>query len=1492
MNAALEGADVPSALLTLFKNALTASLAADSTGTGDGTIHWQLADLPAYVADFIPKGETLTLTYTVTVTDSQGKKSQQTVTVSITGTDNPAVVWIATKSPGSVSGGLWSDKSNWETGAVPTATDDVIIITNQLIGLTPSFPVTIDVDALAKSVTMNDFDHTAPVLIVQSGHSLTVGTGGLNLYADSFVQNCGTITVAGKAEIFDHSKILNSGTLDLAAGGDFADYSCIINTGTGKIDVSGGTLNVLVDIANAGQIAVDLGAVLALKGGTIDGGTVTIDGTLELEGHGILKDGTLANHGDVKVSGSDNALDHETVTNTSTAAIDVTGELTLDNGTKITGGHLNNSGIVHVETAAGAVLDGVTVDNTSALATIAVDDATSPAPAKLTLKGGTAITGGILSIGIAGMLEVSTDFGATLTGVDVENSGAIEVDGGSLLAMSGTKIVGGTLTDYGTINVTGTGAITGVGISIDSGGIFEATGGVLTIAASGAPVGITNHGMLEAKGGELDIAEESITNTGTLQAIDHGTLKLTSLKVTNDDGTVSAESGSTLDIENATIKGGAVNIAGTLNAAGIDAIDAADIDIANGGIVEAAKGAVLTIDCAGAIVEITNHGTLEAKGGELDIVREAVTNTGTLQAIEGGTVKLTSLTVSNDYGTVSVEHGSTLDLDGSTIHGGTVSVDGTLDATGGSAITEADLEIGDHGVVEATHGGVLTIDPHGAVGITNHGILEADGGEIDVIHEAVANADTLQAVDKGVLKLESLTVTNTVDGEVSAGLKSMLDLVDAIIKGGTIDIAGTLDSTGDSAIDGAHIVNSGLLEVTGGTLTIDAASHIDNTGTVEAANGGTLIVEGALSGKAEIAGDSTIELGANSDEAYEYAHITFADGSTGTLKIDHAESFKGDIAGLDDNTLDLADITFNSHTKVSFVGDANGGTLTIVNTDDPTKVAHIHLDGDYLGSSFSATDDGHGGTDITETPGVLSGLDSHGDAVEGETVKASVTDGGAPVKEGAHYTFETSADGKHWTTVQDGMGDSYKPTEADEGKQLKVVVTYTDSHNHAETTTVSAGTVQENPYEHPVILGETNPVTQTIILAESPIVLPKGVSVNSLGLHTETFDDTPAVPASNVGHGQGHFASAALGAVFDASGSAGVVTGSSASVSAAPFIGPAPGQQDTSHYLSVGSNASETISFAAEQNAFGLYWGSVDSFNKIDFYNGDKLVATYSGADIAPLLASGDQGSFAANGYVEFKDLALFNKVVLSSGSSNAFEVDNISAGYIADQHIHLAEPITGTLTVSDDDIGDKLTASVTGPAVIKYNGSTTLPDGVNVDALINPKAVTFDSTTADGKADVLHWSYNPDHPDLDFLEPGDTLTITYHAQVNDGHATTGDQALTITLTGTGSSVVNGTAHNDVFDHVGGGVTILGHGGDDTFVFNANFKSATIGDFDVHHDTIVFDQSLFKDVTDVFAHAQSIGFDTVITDANHDKLVLTGVKLSDLQAHPGDFHLV
>ncbi len=280
-----------------------------------------------------------------------------------------------------------------------------------------------------------------------------------------------------------------------------------------------------------------------------------------------------------------------------------------------------------------------------------------------------------------------------------------------------------------------------------------------------------------------------------------------------------------------------------------------------------------------------------------------------------------------------------------------------------------------------------------------------------------------------------------------------------------------------------------------------------------------------------------------------------------------------------------------------------------------------------------------------------------------------------------------------------------------------------------------------------MIVGETDPSPQTISLAKTPIVLGPGVNTNSLGLPTETFDSQTAGLASNNGFGYGDFFSLALGATFTGSGDAGVVNGSSA-VSAAPFVGPFPGQADITNYLSIGANGAETITFASEQDVFGLYWGSVDSFNTINFYNGTQLVGSYTGANVSPLFSNGSQGSFSSNGYVEFADLAPFNKVVLAS-AANAFEVDNISAGFVSHQ---LPSPISGTLTVSDAVIGDTLTASVIGNGVVTYDGSTTLPVDANVTALIDAAAVTFDSVKTDGGLDILHWTYNPINPDLDFL--------------------------------------------------------------------------------------------------------------------------------------------
>jgi VCBS repeat-containing protein len=361
-----------------------------------------------------------------------------------------------------------------------------------------------------------------------------------------------------------------------------------------------------------------------------------------------------------------------------------------------------------------------------------------------------------------------------------------------------------------------------------------------------------------------------------------------------------------------------------------------------------------------------------------------------------------------------------------------------------------------------------------------------------------------------------------------------------------------------------------------------------------------------------------------------------------------------------------------------------------------------------------------------------------------------------------------------------------------------------------------------------------------------------------------------------------------------------VVNGSS-SVSAAPFVGP--GAADTTNYLSIGAGGTETISFDHEQNAFGLYWGSVDSFNTISFYHGATLVASYSGADISPLFPTGNQGSFSSNGYVEFAGLAQFDKVVLASSNSNAFEIDNISAGTVAAPHVELAAPISGTISVSDADIGDTLTASVTGNAVIHFqgsNGSTTLPANVDIAALISANAVTFDTAHSDGGTDVLHWTYDPTNPNLDFLKSGDTLTISYTAQVNDGQGNIGSQPLTVTIAGTTTSanpsswqVLNGTSQNDTFSNIGNHETIFGAGGHDTFVFKPSFGSATIGDFDVNNDTINIDHALVTSLSAFLATAQAAnsGHDTILTDANHDTIKLVGVTVAQIQAHPNDFHL-
>ncbi|MEH2250394.1 Npun_F0296 family exosortase-dependent surface protein [Nostoc sp.] len=129
-----------------------------------------------------------------------------------------------------------------------------------------------------------------------------------------------------------------------------------------------------------------------------------------------------------------------------------------------------------------------------------------------------------------------------------------------------------------------------------------------------------------------------------------------------------------------------------------------------------------------------------------------------------------------------------------------------------------------------------------------------------------------------------------------------------------------------------------------------------------------------------------------------------------------------------------------------------------------------------------------------------------------------------------------------------------------------------------------------------------------------------------------------------------------------ASGTPTVVSGTSNGQYAAPL-------GDEHNYLTVspttsnvpGNTGPVTIDFEQALDYFGLYWGSVDNYNLIAFYNGSKLLQSFDGSQL-PSGGNSSQTNPQDNIFVNFfaDSGQTFNKIVLSSDGV-AFESDNHS---------------------------------------------------------------------------------------------------------------------------------------------------------------------------------------------------------------------------------------
>src|SRR5204862_84053 len=96
---------------------------------------------------------------------------------------------------------------------------------------------------------------------------------------------------------------------------------------------------------------------------------------------------------------------------------------------------------------------------------------------------------------------------------------------------------------------------------------------------------------------------------------------------------------------------------------------------------------------------------------------------------------------------------------------------------------------------------------------------------------------------------------------------------------------------------------------------------------------------------------------------------------------------------------------------------------------------------------------------------------------------------------------------------------------------------------------------------------------------------------------------------------------------------------------------------------------------------------------------------------------------------------------------------------------------ITGSFALSDQDVGDTLTASIVGsPTVLLNSNPFVLPAGAAALTAAGAFSIAPTSQLSNGDAaTAIGYTYDPTSADLDFLRDGQTLTITYQVKVSDG---------------------------------------------------------------------------------------------------------------------------
>ncbi len=695
---------------------------------------------------------------------------------------------------------------------------------------------------------------------------LEATNGGTLSMSNGTWTNTGTIEAAtGSSVVLSQNVSINGGTLE--------------SLGTGTVVNAAGNNVFLTGLTLAGTYNVQNNAATEINGTITNNGVINLQGTgnvtelyvtsagsgsATLAGTGSIVLGTGAGNQFSGVSGTSLTIDQNVsgVGNIGAAQLTLTNNSIIDANISPTvsaaplyiqpgGGGMTNTKTLEATNGGNLTLLGGSINNAGGTIQAVGSDSGSN-PSTVVLTSNVSITGGTLTTSGAGIIEVANGNIANLT--SLTNSGTLNVINNGQIDATGTITNNGTITLQASGNNTyfyapNTTTLSGTGTLVMSStngqytGVVQAASGMTltnneTITGAGfiQQGNFVNNGTINANisGTTLTLQSfQSAANTKTMEASNGGTLIFNGSSWTNTGGTITAQTGSAVDLTaNTTITGGTLSTVGT-----------GQIYVAGGNIAN--------------LTGLTNSGTLNVQNNAQIDSSGTFTNNGTITLQASG---------NNTYFYAPVT--STLTGSGTLVMSSTNNqYTGVIQVAGGQTLTNAE-----------TITGAGTIQQGNFV---NNGTINANVSGTTLTLQsfsAATNTKTMEATNGGTMAFNGSSWTNT-GGTISAQNGSAVELYNnASITGGTLTTSGT----GQIFVQSGYVAylsgltNSGAINIENNAQ-LELTGAITNSGTITSlGNGNTtyLLINGAVT----LSGSGTIDLGGSS-----FTNDIYGQGTTPTL---------------------------------------------------------------------------------------------------------------------------------------------------------------------------------------------------------------------------------------------------------------------------------------------------------------------------------------------------------------------------------------------------------------------------------------------------------------------------------------------------------------------------------------------------------------------------------------------------------------------------------